>query len=83
MVNVGSVSNPWAPDLRASYALLAVDGAGVHVTFRRVAYDTAAALAALYRSGHPATEFIASFLRGERHPWWVTSTGRAWAGFPE
>jgi putative phosphoesterase len=65
VVNLGSVSNPRAPDLRASYALLEVTTAGVEIVPRRVAYDHAAFTAAVHRSRHPAAEFILRHQRGE------------------
>jgi predicted phosphodiesterase len=78
IVNVGSVSNPWAPDVRASYVLLNGD----EITFRRVAYDIQAALDALAHAPPALARFAGSFLRGEREPWWASSAGRAWAGHP-
>jgi predicted phosphodiesterase len=69
-VNLGSVSNPITDDLRASYVVLHADGHGHGVEHRRVEYDRGAFLEAVARSGHPASEYIASFQRGEqvRHP---------------
>ena len=65
VVNVGSVSNPRAPDLRARYALLEVTPTGVEIALRRVAYDHQAFAAAVLRSRHPAAAFILSHQRGE------------------
>ncbi len=70
VVNLGSVSNPMAPDLRASYVLLEAGPNGYHVEHRRVAYDLGAVLEAIQASGQPAPEFVASFFRGERRPPW-------------
>ena len=70
VVNLGSVSNPWADDLRASYALLEADTAGYQIVHRRVAYDRAAVIAALERVRHPSFRFLAGFMRGERRPEW-------------
>jgi predicted phosphodiesterase len=50
IVNVGSVSNPFPPDLRASYALLEAGVHDYHIAFRRVAYDTEAVIRAVYES---------------------------------
>ncbi len=80
MVNVGSVSNPWAPDPRASYVLLEADNHGYQIAFRRVAYDQQAAIAAVRRSRHPAGDFIVDWLQGRRQPWWANAAGRAWVG---
>jgi predicted phosphodiesterase len=65
-VNLGSVSNPITDDLRASYVVLHADEHGHRVEHRRVAYDQATFLDAVARSGHPASDFIASFQRGEQ-----------------
>jgi hypothetical protein len=59
VVNLGSVSNPWAPDLRASYVLLDADAAGYQIEHRRVAYDGAAVVAALRRVRHPSFRYLA------------------------
>ena len=71
ILNVGSVSNSWAPDLRACWTLLEADSNGHRAEQRRVAYDLAAALDAVHRAGHPTPEFMASHLRGERTPPWL------------
>jgi len=71
ILNVGSVSNSLAPDLRACWTLLDADAHGYRAEQRRIAYDLAAALDAVYRSGHPTPEFMAAHLRGERTPAWL------------
>ncbi len=71
LVNLGSVSNPFAPDLRASYVLLDADERGYRVQHRRVEYDRGATVAALRRVRHPAAAFIASFMLGQRRPGWA------------
>lgn len=70
VVNVGSVNNPWAPDLRASYVILTATDAGYEIEHRRVAYDGAAVIQAVERSHHPAGEFIINHFRGLRRPFW-------------
>ena len=65
IVNLGSVSNPRAPDLRASYVLLDIAGTGIELELRRVSYDHAGFIEGVRRSRHPATEFILSHQRGE------------------
>ena len=70
VVNLGSVSNPMAPDLRASYFLLEATEAGYQLEHRRVAYDLRAVIDAVKRSDHPASEYILSFFRGQRQPSW-------------
>ncbi|MHB1006849.1 MAG: metallophosphoesterase family protein [Chloroflexota bacterium] len=52
-VNDGSTGKPKDDDVRACYALLDVRQESVEVTFRRVAYDVAAAAAAVRESGLP------------------------------
>jgi putative phosphoesterase len=66
VVNPGSVSNPRAPDLRASYLLLECNDDGMHLEHRRVAYDQGAFEDTIRASGHPAAEFILSHQRGEQ-----------------
>lgn len=41
LINTGSVSNPFPPDLRASYVLVEADEAGYRLEHRRVEYDRA------------------------------------------
>jgi predicted phosphodiesterase len=65
-VNLGSVSNPITDDLSASYVVLHADRHGHRIEHRRVGYDRDAFLEAVNRSGHPASDYIASFQRGEQ-----------------
>lgn len=71
LVNPGSVSNPFPPDLSARYALLDANGAGYTLSFHQVGYDHQAVIRASREVNHPAAEYIASFMRGERRPSWV------------
>lgn len=64
VVNLGSVGNPRAPDLRASYAVLHASTRSTRIEHRRVPYDHAAFLQDVQRTRHPEAEFIASFQRG-------------------
>jgi predicted phosphodiesterase len=64
-VNLGSLSNPITDDLRASYVVLHADRHGHAVEHRRVGYDQEAFLNSVRESGHPASDYIASFQRGE------------------
>jgi predicted phosphodiesterase len=68
VVNVGSVSNPVAPDLRASYVLLKADPSGHRVEHRRVEYDREAVIVALQRLWHPGAKFIVGHMRGLHRP---------------
>ena len=66
IVNLGSVSNPYAPDLRASYVILDGDEAGYRITQSRVDYDRAAVIAQLRMLRHPGAAYIISHLSGQR-----------------
>jgi hypothetical protein len=66
VLNPGAVSNPLAPDLRASYALLDADTQGWTAQHRRVEYDHAAVIAAVEHSQHPAASFIIDHQVGNR-----------------
>jgi putative phosphoesterase len=66
IINLGCVSNPVAPDLRASYVILDASKRGLSVRHRRVPYDHASFIEAVHRSRHPEAEFILSHQRAER-----------------
>lgn len=68
LVNLGSVSNPIAPDLRASYAILEASESGYAITLHYVAYDYQAVINALEAVQHPGRAFISKFMRGEIWP---------------
>ena len=68
VVNVGSVSNPLLPDLRASWALLIADEEGYAVEFHRAEYDTQSVIDDLERLQHPGRRWISAHLRGEFRP---------------
>jgi putative phosphoesterase len=72
VVNVGCVSNPFAPDLRANYTILEAGRRGYRLEHRRVDYDHQAVIAALERVRHPAAERITRRLLGQIEP-------RSWA----
>lgn len=65
-VNLGSVSNPWAADLRASYVLLDAGADGYEVRIRRVDYDRQVVIDAISASRHPTPVFLTAWFRGER-----------------
>ena len=71
VINVGSVSIPFPPDLRASYVLLEADTFGYQIEHRRVDYDREAVIAEIERLRLPGANYSISHLRGERQ-----STGR-------
>jgi predicted phosphodiesterase len=65
IVNVGGVSNPLPPDLRASYAILTSSETGYQIEHRRVDYERAAVIRALEQMRHPGAGFIVRHMRGE------------------
>lgn len=73
VINPGSVSNNYTPDLRASYALLTADDSGYQVTYYRVDYDRRAALEATTRSSNPGAGFIIRCLEGQIRTSWRSS----------
>ena len=64
VVNVGCVSNPVPPDLRACYVMLEANSEGHSLEHRRVDYDRQHAIDALERLCHPGRQFISEMLRG-------------------
>lgn len=70
VVNPGSISNAFPPDLRASYVLLEAEASGVELHRRRVEYDRQAVIAQLEAVGHPAPSYLIRFMRGENRPAW-------------
>jgi predicted phosphodiesterase len=71
IVNLGSVSNQPAPDLRASYVRIEADASGYRLEHRRVDYDHAAVIAEVERLRHPGGAFIVAHQRGERPAAWA------------
>ncbi|MCB9422023.1 MAG: metallophosphoesterase family protein [Ardenticatenaceae bacterium] len=65
LINLGSVSNPKAPDLRASYVLLTANNHGYKAQHHYVEYDRQAVLTALETIRHPGRVFLSQFMRGE------------------
>jgi predicted phosphodiesterase len=70
LVNLGSVSNPFPPDLRASYVLLEADHEGYKLEHRYVDYDHQAVIDALKHVHHPAAEYISNYQVGKNLPGW-------------
>jgi predicted phosphodiesterase len=71
VVNPGSVSNPFPPDLRACYAVLKADKQGYTIQYRRVDYDRDAVIRAVREVNHPALDYIGRFMRGENRKDWM------------
>jgi predicted phosphodiesterase len=64
-VNLGSVSNPVAPDLRASYVVLDADAGATAIEHRRVEYDREAVINHLEELNHPGKNWLIAHHRGE------------------
>ncbi len=64
VVNLGSVSNPLPPDLRASYVLLQADVSGFQIAHRRVEYDRELVIHQLEKMRHPGVQFLTRHFRG-------------------
>lgn len=71
VVNPGSISNPFPPDLRASYIILEADRKGYKISHRRVDYDREAVIRAVQEVNHPAYEYITGFMKGENKMDWM------------
>jgi predicted phosphodiesterase len=63
-VNLGSLSNPMAKDLRASYVIVDGDADGYAVEHVRVDYDHEAVVTAIEAQVHPAREWLTMKQRG-------------------
>jgi hypothetical protein len=70
VVNPGSVSNPFPPDLRASYILLDVDQSGYQIYHQYVDYNHEAVIEEVERLRHPGAEYIVGGMRGQNKPRW-------------
>ncbi len=64
-INLGSVSNPVPPDLRASYVVVEGDELGHTIEHVRVEYDHDAVIAALEDLNHPGRDRLIAHQRGE------------------
>lgn len=71
VVNPGSISNPFPPDLRAVYAVLEADETGYTIDHRRVDYDREAVVRAVQERNHPALSYIRRFMNGENRKDWM------------
>lgn len=65
IVNLGSVSNPRYPDLRACYIVLTCDVTGYSIEHRRVDYDRQRVIDLINAQRHPGAKFIIKHMRGE------------------
>ena len=71
LVNLGSVSNPNPPELRASYVLLDADKNGYQLAHHFVDYDRKAVIEEVNRLRHPAAKYINEYMRGDHKPFWI------------
>ncbi|MCX6017848.1 MAG: metallophosphoesterase family protein [Chloroflexi bacterium] len=65
VLNLGSLSIPFGPDVRACYVLLECDESSHRAEHRRVAYDVDELLAQMNRLRFPGTNFLTTRFRGE------------------
>lgn len=63
--NLGSVSNPPTPDLRASYLTVEATADATNVVRHRVSYDVERAVELVWQRRHPAAVLIEQKLRGK------------------
>lgn len=71
VINPGSVSYPWFPDLRGSYALIEADASGHTITQHRVEFDIGAVIESIWDSGfYPHPEWLVQrYTNQRRAPW--------------
>ena len=70
VVNPGSISNSFPPDLRAKYVMLAADERGYTLEFHAAEYDREAVAVAVQRLRQPSAAYISGYMRGENKPGW-------------
>ncbi len=68
VVNLGSVSNPRTPNLKASYMILDADEGEYRLSHHAVAYDRQQVIEQLRDVNHPSEQFISRHFRGEFIP---------------
>ena len=66
VINLGAVSNPHMPDMRAWYGILECDASGYRFEPRQVEYDVSAVIDAIQASSHPTPEFLLSYFQGKQ-----------------
>ena len=65
IVNLGSISNPNTPDLRASYVTIETTNSGYSLEFQRVEYDYNAVIDNIYAVKHPTPDYLVGFMQGK------------------
>ena len=68
VVNLGSVSNPRTPNLKASYVILDANEDRYQLSHHAIAYDHQQVIEQLKEVNHPAEQFISRHFRGEFIP---------------
>lgn len=71
VINPGAVSNNFAFDLRAGYAILSATSTDYDLTFYRVDYDLQAAIDAAKRSSNPGVDYVVRILSGQVRASWL------------
>ncbi len=70
VINLGCVSNPHPPDLRACYVIVEADASGYRIEHRRVEYDHEAVIEVIRRVKYPNGEYLVDGLNGLHSPKW-------------
>jgi putative phosphoesterase len=70
IVNVGSISNPFPPDLRAVWIRLDITDNSYQVITHKVDYDREKVVGCLNQLRHPGRHYIIGHMRGEHEPSW-------------
>ncbi|MBV7332655.1 metallophosphatase family protein [Chloroflexi bacterium TSY] len=70
VVNLGCVSNPLPPDLRACYVILDADESGYQIEHRRVDYDRDAVIEMIRQVKYPNGEYLVEGFNGLHKPKW-------------
>lgn len=71
VINPGSVSNNFAFDLRAAYAILTATDRDYDIAFYRVDYDRQAAVEATRLSSNPGADYVVRILSGQVRARWM------------
>ena len=70
VVNLGGVSNPIEPSLKATYVLLEATASGYHLAHYQTDYDRERVIALTHERALPTKEYISALLRGEHVRAW-------------
>ncbi len=70
IINLGSISNPHAPDTRAKYVVVEAESHACSIEQRAVPYDHEAVIMALQQQDHPSADFLIPYQRGQKYAAW-------------